>query len=131
LSNTSSITDSVAGAPTAFYDASMPYDADLDERVRKLVDRQEFFTEKKMFGGIAFLHRGNMCVGIWKEFLVIRIGPDNYDDALDEPHVQEFDFTGKPLRGWIMIDPDGTDSSEALRSWIDRAIRFTETLPAK
>src|SRR3954470_23472082 len=92
----------------------MPYDADLADRIRKIVGQKKAFTEKKMFGGIAFLHHGNMCVGVWKKFLIVRIGPENYETTLDEPHVQEFDFTGQPMRGWIMIDPDGTDSSDDL-----------------
>ena len=109
----------------------MPYDAHLAERVRKIVGRKKAFGEKKMFGGVGFLHNGNMCIGIWKEFLIVRIGPEAYEAALEEPHVQEFDITGRPMRGWVMVDADGTDSTDALGSWIDRAIEFVETLPKK
>jgi hypothetical protein len=88
-------------------------------------------VEKKMFGGVGFLLRGNMLVGIWQASLIARLGPDQADAALKEPNVREFDVTGRPMRGWVMIEPDGLESDDVLRAWIDRAQTFVDTLPAK
>ena len=84
-----------------------------------------------MFGGIAFLLRGNMLVGVWNDSLIVRLGPDEGDKALREPHVVPFDVTGRPMKGWVMVEPDGLDTDTQLRDWIDRAVSFVRTLPAK
>ena len=84
-----------------------------------------------MFGGVGFLLDGNMCVGVWQNSLIARIGLDAYDAALDEPHVVEFDITGRPMRGWVMVEPDGLENDESLRDWLNRAIAFVQTLPRK
>lgn len=109
----------------------MPYNEALAVRVRTLLDDAAGITEKKMFGGLAFLQDGNMLVCIWKQALIVRLGPDEAEMALREPHTREFDVTGKPMRGWIMVDPGGLDSVEALADWIKRASDFVSTLPAK
>ena len=75
----------------------MPYDEELARRVRPLLMRKRGFDQKKMFGGVGYLLQGNMCVGVWKEFLIVRTGPDFYQDALDRPHVRKFDITGKTM----------------------------------
>lgn len=74
---------------------------------------------------------GNMLVGVWKDSLIVRLGPDAYDDALLEPNVREFDITGKPMKGWVMVEPEGVEDDEQLKDWIERAIRFVKTLPKK
>lgn len=84
-----------------------------------------------MFGGVGFLLNGNMCVGIWQSSLIVRVGPDAYADALAEPHVREFDITGRPMAGWVLVDADGVDDDESLRGWVGRGIDFVSTLPAK
>lgn len=84
-----------------------------------------------MFGGLGFLLNGNMCVGVWKEFLILRIGPDAYDEALDQEYVKEFDITGRPMKGWVMIEPPGLRRDSELSEWIGRAIDFVSGLPTK
>lgn len=109
----------------------MAYSESLAERIRGIVARRRGVTEKKMFGGVGFLLNGNMLVGVWKTSMIVRLGPDNYDDALREPHVGEFDITGKPMKGWVMVEPDGIESDEQLSQWIERATEFVESLPKK
>ena len=109
----------------------MAYDERLATRIRNILVRRKNVTEKKMFGGIGFLLGGNMCVGVWKEFLVVRVGPDKYDDALAKPFVKKFDVTGRAMTGWIMVDPGGTETDADVRDWVRRAARFTSTLPPK
>lgn len=109
----------------------MAYDESLAERVRARLRRKRGFVEKKMFGGVGFLLHGNMCVGIWKDSLVVRLGPNGYDSALDEPHVRPFDITGKAMTGWVLVEPAGVADDEELQHWIDTAVRFVGTLPPK
>lgn len=110
---------------------TMPFDEMLAARIRAIVSRRKGFSEKKMFGGVGFLLGGNMCVGVWKEFLIVRLGPAKYDEALDEPHVKQFDITDKSMRGWIMVAPEGMEDDASLTSWVEAAIRFVRRLPAK
>ncbi len=109
----------------------MPYDETLATRVRPLMSRRKGFAEKKMFGGIGYLLNGNMCCGVWKEFLILRVGPDAYELALAEPFVKEFDITGRPMRGWIMVEPGGIEDADDLKSWIKQAAKFASALPTK
>ncbi|PQO47548.1 TfoX/Sxy family protein [Blastopirellula marina] len=109
----------------------MPYDEQLAARVRGLLQRKRGVTEKRMFGGLAFLHNGNMIVGVSQNLLIARIGPDAYEDALEEENVREFDFTGRPMRGWVVIDEPGLVQFAAVKDWTDRAFDFVKTLPAK
>lgn len=109
----------------------MPYDEQLASRVRGLLQRKRGVTEKRMFGGLAFLHNGNMIVGVSRDLLIARIGPDAYEEALQEEHVREFDFTGRPMRGWVVIDEAGLVQFAAVKAWTDRAFEFVKTLPAK
>jgi TfoX/Sxy family transcriptional regulator of competence genes len=109
----------------------MAFDESLAARIRDAVARKKGVAEKKMFGGVGFLLNGNMLVGVWKDSIIVRIGPDAYDDALLEPHVREFDITGKPMKGWIMVDADGIEEDDVLADWIQRASSFVKTLPAK
>jgi TfoX/Sxy family transcriptional regulator of competence genes len=109
----------------------MPFSESLASRVRDALIRSRGVEEKKMFGGVGFLLNGNMLMGVWKDSLIVRVGPDGYDDALGEPHVAEFDITGRPMRGWVVIEPDGLESDEQLLSWVERAERFVGTLARK
>ncbi|UUO06794.1 TfoX/Sxy family protein [Blastopirellula sp. J2-11] len=109
----------------------MPYDEQLAARVRGLLQRKRGVTEKKMFGGLAFLLNGNMCVGVSRDELIVRIGPDAYEEALEAEHVRVFDFTGRPMRGWIVIDEAGLVQFAAVKNWTDRAFDFVKTLPKK
>lgn len=84
-----------------------------------------------MFGGVGFLLNGNMLVGVWKESLIVRLGPERGDEALLEPHVREFDITGKAMKGWVMVGPEGVEDDDQLKRWIQRAVKFVGKLPAK
>ena len=109
----------------------MAYSESLALRIRQIVARRRGITEKKMFGGVGFLLNGNMLAGVWKTSLIVRLGPENYEETLKEPHVREFDITGKPMKGWVLVEPDGIDNDEQLKVWIQRGIEFVGTLAKK
>lgn len=109
----------------------MAYDEGLLVRVREAVDPTVDVLEKKMFGGVVFMLRGNMAFGIIEDELMVRVGPDAYDEALAQPHAREMDFTGRPLRGMVMVSSDGIDMDEDLRAWVARGAEFARSLPAK
>jgi hypothetical protein len=109
----------------------MAFDATLAARMRALLTRRKNIGEKKMFGGVGFLLNGNMLVGVWKDSMIVRLGLNAYDDALLTPHVREFDITGKPMRGWVMVEPEGIADDAQLKDWIDQATTFVKSLPKK
>ena len=109
----------------------MAFDETLAARIRDALARKRGVEEKKMFGGVGFLLDGNMLVGVWKDSLIVRLGPDEGDEALLEPHVRAFDITGKPMKGWLLVEPEGVEEDDQLKDWIERATRFVRTLPAK
>lgn len=84
-----------------------------------------------MFGGIAFQWQGHIVTGIWRDSLIVRVGPKSYLELQREPFVKEFDMTGKPLTGWLLVSPEGMEDEVSLKMWLDRAWRFTRTLPPK
>lgn len=109
----------------------MAYDDGLAERLREIIGDQPGVIEKRMFGGLAFLYRGYMFVGISGNTLMARIGPERYYEALSWPHVREMDFTGKPMKGYVFIDPPGFESDVELADWVTRCHEFVQTLPPK
>ena len=109
----------------------MPFSESLASRIRAALARKRSVVEKKMFGGGVFLLPGNMLVGVWKDSLIVRLGADEGADALREPHVNVLDITGKPMKNWVMVDPEGVETEAHLKAWIDRAWKFVKTLPAK
>ena len=109
----------------------MAYDETLAARVRGVLSDQFGVVEKKMFGGVAFMLRGNMCVGIVKDDLLVRVGKENHAAALALPHARVMDFTGKPMQGFIYVTPEGIATEDDLRAWVGRGIAFAGTLPAK
>lgn len=109
----------------------MAFSKSLAQRIRDALARRPGIVEKKMFGGVAFLLNGNLLVGVWKDSLIVRLGPEEGEKALLETHVKEFDITGKPMKGWVMVEPDGIDEDGQLKAWIERAEEFVSTLPAK
>ena len=109
----------------------MAFSESLATRLREILSRTADIEEKRMFGGVGFLLGGNIVVGVWKESLIVRLGPAGYADALLESHVREFDITGRPMKGWVLVDPEGVEDDEPLRDWVRRAMEFVETLPAK
>lgn len=108
----------------------MAYDEDLAARVREVLPRGEVVTERRMFGGLAFMLGGHMFCGIVKDALMARLGPEAAGRALGQPHVRTMDFTGRPMRGMVFIDPDGLDGG-APRQWVDAAAGYARGLPPK
>jgi len=109
----------------------MAYSHSLADRVRQALRTHRAVTEKKLFGGVGFLLNGNLLVCVWQQSLIVRLGPDNATKALEQEFVREFDVTGRPMKGWIMVDPDGLDTDRQLAEWIEQAIGFVESLPPK
>lgn len=109
----------------------MAYDESIAERVRKVVEKGAAVTEKRMFGGIAYMVRGHMCCGVLGEKLMVRVGPDGYEAALSQPHARKMDFTGKPLKGFVYVDPRGFSSDKDLEAWVSRGVKYALSLPKK
>jgi TfoX/Sxy family transcriptional regulator of competence genes len=109
----------------------MSYDEKIAARTRAVLATRADLTERKMFGGLAFLVGGHMCCGIVDRDLMLRVGPEGYERALSQPHARPMDFTGKPLRGMIYVAAAGLRTDKALRVWVDRALGFVTTLPPK
>lgn len=109
----------------------MAYSESLASRIRDMLLGLRWITEKKMFGGVGFMLHGNMCVGIWQTSLIVRLGPEQAAVALKEPNVVEFDITGRPMKGWAMVEAEGMEMDQQLREWIERAAEFVATLPKK
>jgi hypothetical protein len=84
------------------------------------LDNRAEVTEKKMFGGLAFLRQGKMFCGIVRDQLVVRVGPEQYEEALAEAHVRPMDFTGRPMKGYVFVEPAGCCTEEAVRCWVER-----------
>ena len=109
----------------------MAFDERLAERIRAAIGSPPNLVEKRMFGGIGFLVRGNMACGVNQDRLIVRVGPDAYETALAKPHVRPFDMTGRPMRGWVMVEPAGTAAVEGLEAWVEQGVAFALTLPPK
>jgi TfoX/Sxy family transcriptional regulator of competence genes len=109
----------------------MAYDESLAARIRTALSRKTNIQDKWMFGGVGFLLHGNMLVGVWKESLIVRLGPDCYEDALLEPHVKAFNITGKPMKNWILVKPQRVEDDGQVKAWIQRAVKFVGKLPKK
>ncbi len=108
----------------------MPYNLKLTERVRSQMDGLPF-VEKKMFGGVGFLLNGNIACGVNKDDLVIRVDPERHNTLLKKPHAKPFDLTGKPMKGWLLVELDGVKSDKQLRAWVQEGIEFASALPPK
>ncbi|MGB5425044.1 MAG: TfoX/Sxy family protein [Desulfobacterales bacterium] len=109
----------------------MAYDEGLAQRVRVLLEGKSRLEEKKMFGGVCFILSGNMACGILNERLIVRIGPKKYENALKQPNTGKFDITGKPMKGWVMVSPEGYNTDERLSYRIEQGVAFALSLPAK
>jgi hypothetical protein len=109
----------------------MPYDDRLAQRIRTALQGRRLVTEKKMFGGIAFLLKGLKFAGISGSSLMARVGKDNHADSMARKHVREMDFTGKPMQGYVFVDAPGTRTEAQLRFWLERCERFVATLPPR
>jgi len=109
----------------------MAYDEGLATRIRDFFEHRPDVAEKKMFGGLCFMAHGNMCCGVVASELMLRVGPGQYESTLAMEHARELDFTGRPMRGMVMINEGGIEEDEALANWINLAMAFTDTLPSK
>ncbi len=109
----------------------MVFDEGLAQRIREHLAERANVTEKKMFGGLAFLVNGNMCVGVLSDELIVRVGPEATDVALARPGTRTFEFSGRPMKGWISVSPDAVSGDEMLATWVDDALGFVRTLPPK
>lgn len=108
----------------------MAYDLKLAERIRSELDGIPF-VEKKMFGGIGFLLDGNMACGVNKNDLIVRVDPEKHSALLKKPHAKPFDLTGRPMKGWLVVEADGVKTDKQLSTWVKEGIEFALTLPAK
>ena len=109
----------------------MPYDPQLAQRLKDVLEGRRGFEQKKMFGGIGWMLNGNMCVGIYKEWLITRVGESTGAKLFKEKHAKPMDITGKPMKGWAMIEPEGVANDADLKRHTELAISFVKTLPAK
>jgi TfoX/Sxy family transcriptional regulator of competence genes len=109
----------------------MAYNESLAQRIRDTLADLPGLVEKKMFGGVGFMVQGNMACGVNGDDLIVRVGPAQYEEALGTPHAKEFDLTGRPMRGWVAVSPEGTEADRELERWIQQDIDFARSLPPK
>ena len=109
----------------------MAYDEGLGERVRGALEDEPGVTERKMFGGLAFMLGRNMCCGIIGDELMVRVGPDAWQASLALPHAREMDFTGRSMKGMVYVGVEGIESDANLDAWVARGIAFAGSLPPK
>ncbi|GLY53224.1 TfoX/Sxy family protein [Lentzea sp. NBRC 102530] len=109
----------------------MAYDEGLAHRLGESLGDLPDLSTRKMFGTLVFLWRGNMLVGALGSDLLARVGPEAQEEALGLPGTRVFDFTGKPMRGWVVVDGEAISEDEALDSWLARCRDFVEALPPK
>jgi len=109
----------------------MAYDEGVAQRLRESLAGVSDLSEKKMFGGLSFLVAGNLCIGVMGEELIARVGPAAYPSAVTRPSARPFDFTKRPMTGWVMVGPDGFEDDAAFDEWVGRSLEFARSLPAK
>jgi TfoX/Sxy family transcriptional regulator of competence genes len=109
----------------------MPYNEEIDARIRKIVVRWKNTETKKMFGGVCYLLSGNMVCGVYKDYLILRLGEKAAADVLKQSDTRPFDITGKPMKGWVMVEEHGFETEDRLKAWLDKAKGFVKTLPPK
>ena len=108
----------------------MPFNEHLAERVRSALPHESSVEEKKMMGGLTFMVNGKMCVGIAKDDLMVRIAPAAYESALGKKGCREMDFTGKPMRGFVFVEPEGLGTEQELEYWLQLALEFNKEAKA-
>jgi hypothetical protein len=109
----------------------MSYNEHIETRIKKIISIWKNTDQKNMFGGVCHLLNGNMFCGVYKDFLILRLGDENGSKALALPHVRPFDITGKPMKGWVMVEQDGFQADYDLASWLNQAKEFASSLPPK
>ena len=109
----------------------MPYDEKLAERMRARLQSTRGLTEMKMFGGVGFLVNGNMACGVIKQDMIVRLNDQDFEASLKKLHVRIFDMTGRPMKGWILVAPEGLKTDRSLNGWIEKGVTFAASLPAR
>ena len=109
----------------------MPYDAQIEERIQTLTAEWGNTAHKKMFGGVCHLLDGNMFCGVYKAYLILRLGAEKGSQALKQPHVRPFDITGRPMKGWVRVATEGFKTDAELADWLGQARTFADALPPK
>lgn len=109
----------------------MTYNEGIEARVRKAISGWKNINHKNMFGGVCHLLNGNMFCGVYKDFLILRLGREGAGEALALPHVKPFDITGRPMKGWVMVEKNGFRADQELRRWLTLAKEFARSLPPK
>ena len=109
----------------------MAYNQTIEARIQNQVADWRGCTAKKMFGGVCHLMRGHMFCGVYKDYLILRLGKAAAGEALAQEHVRPFDITGRPMKGWVMVAQKGFESDADLERWLDLAREFVGTLPSK
>jgi hypothetical protein len=109
----------------------MAYDETLAQSVREALAGRSALVERRMFGGLAFMLHGNMCCGVLGDDLILRLGPEGGEAALNRPHARPFDVTGRPMKGIVMVAPAGHTAAADLNDWVGKAVAFALSLPPK
>jgi TfoX/Sxy family transcriptional regulator of competence genes len=109
----------------------MVYNEQLAGKIHTILARRRGFSEKKMFGGMAFMLDGSMCCGALKDDLVVRVGSERYEEALALPHARPMDFTGRKMKGFVYINSKGWSDDAALKKWVDMGVSYASSLPKK
>ena len=109
----------------------MAFDESLAARIRDALARKKEHRREEDVRRHRLPAQRQLLVGVWKDSLIVRLGPDEGEEALLEPHVREFDITGRPMKGWVLVEPEGVEDDDQLKGWIERAVKFVRTLPAK
>ncbi len=109
----------------------MAYNQELAQRVREVLAGQPGLVEKKMFGGAGFMLRGNLACGVLNDDLIVRVGPERYEQALRRPLVRPFDITGRAMKGWVMVASTGIFTDQELQAWVTQGVDFALSLPSK
>ena len=109
----------------------MAYNEELATRIRATLEGEPALAERKMFGGVCFMVSGNMCCGVTNDDLMVRVGPQAYDEALALDGAKPMDITGRPMKGFVLVGPSGTRDEEGLKQWLNRGLGFAKSLPPK
>ena len=109
----------------------MAHDEILEQRVRSLLSDRSDLQIKRMFGGVGFMLQGNMACGVHSDYLIVRVGPERYEEALALPQTRVFDLSGRPMTGWITVAAKHLNSDEDLSAWLQQGVDFALTLPPK
>ena len=109
----------------------MAYSTELADRIRGVIGNPPELVERQMFGGIGFMVQGNMAVGVIEDELMVRIDKAATDAALEKPGAHVFDFTGRPMKGWVMVGEPGITADDDLDMWVQQGVDYALSLPAK